>query len=71
MYKMVNFLTEMSSNYYYIGAVVVIISLISAYFIWKNVLSNNVKYDSNREHNSEDQPSNKTAKKPELSNSGI
>ena len=58
---MVNFFTEITSNYYYIASIAIIISLIGVYFIWKNVSSNNVKYDSNREHNSEDQLSNKTA----------
>ena len=58
---MVNFFTEITSNYYYIVSIAIIISLIGVYFIWKNVSSNNVKHDSNREHNSEDQSSNKTA----------
>lgn len=58
---MVNFLTEITTNYYYIISIGIFISLIGAYFIWKNILSNNVKYDSNREHNSDEQITNKTA----------
>ena len=54
-------LSELTSNYYFIGGIIVIISLISMYFIWKNFSVDKITYDANRENNNEEEMSNQTA----------
>lgn len=54
-------LAELTSNYYFIGGILVILGLITAYFVWKNILSNKMSYDANRENNNDEETSNKTA----------
>ena len=53
-------LNELPINYIIFG-VIAIICIIMSYFVWKNYLSSKINYDSNREHNEEEETPNKVA----------
>lgn len=53
-------LNELPINYIIFG-VIAIICIITSYFVWKNYLSSQINYDSNREHNTEEETPSKVA----------
>lgn len=56
----ISLLKELPSNYFIFGGIAIIVCVIS-YFVWNNYISSKINHDSNREHNEQDENSNKVA----------
>jgi thiol-disulfide isomerase/thioredoxin len=53
-------LNELPINYIIFAGIAILLCIIS-YFVWKNYLSSQIKYDSNREHNEKEETPSKVA----------
>ena len=56
----ISLLKELPSNYFIFGGIAIIVCIIS-YFVWNNYISSKINHNSNREHNQQNEHSNKVA----------